>query len=449
MELGTMSATLTRTAIEALVAKARANGKGANASAANGQLELLDEREPGLRFRVGERSAGWSLLVRLKNGQRSRIKLGAWPGMGISEARVAARDVRSKIEQGMDPNEEKRIATRNAALEARNRTTLKDLLDLYETSVLSGQRQGADTRRALDGKKGLLRSLSSRAPASISREEIIDLARKQARTAPISANRKLAYAHAFFNWAVDEGVVPANPADKIRKPGKERQRDRYHTLAELMEIWAAAGELGYPFQQLFRLLIVLPMRRQEIAGMPVADLDLGSDDAPGQGVWTLPAARTKRANALRVPIPALAREILLEAINHEDRPGDSKLVFTTTGDTPISGFTKGRRRLDVAIAAARSEGAGEDPVDEMPHWVVHDFRTTFNTHGCEILGIPPHVADRVLNHVATATRSKIMRVYNKSELFEPRREALAAWAVLLKQRVITPSIASKVNVKGN
>ena len=72
----------------------------------------------------------------------------------------------------------------------------------------------------------------------------------------------------------------------------------------------------------------------------------------------------------------------------------------------------------------------------MPHWTVHDLRTTFNTHACEVLDVPAHVADRILNHVATATRSKIMRVYNKCELFEPRCEALNAWASLLRECVI-------------
>lgn len=117
-------------------------------------MELLDECEPGPRFRVGERSAGWSLLVRLKNGQHSGIKLGAWPGMGIWDARSAARDVRSRVDQGVDPNEEKRIATRVATLEARSRTTINELLDLYETSVIfSGQRQGGATRRRLMASK--------------------------------------------------------------------------------------------------------------------------------------------------------------------------------------------------------------------------------------------------------------------------------------------------------
>lgn len=429
-----MTAILTKNAIEAVISRAK---KGAKS-----QIELLDDREPGLRFRAGERSAGWSLLVRLKNGQRSRIKLGAWPGMGISDARSAARDARARIDQGGDPNEEKRTAARAAALEARNRKTLRDVLDLYEQHVLSQHRRGAATRRALDGKKGLLTTLGGRKPSSIERAEISDLVRNHARTAPISANRKLAYASAFFNWCVEEGAIAENMAHKVRKPAREKERDRFHSLEELREIWAATGELGYPFQQLYRLLIVLPMRREEIAAMPVTDLALGDDREPDQGIWILPAARTKKANALRVPLSPLARSIVLEALNHEERPKDSDLLFTTTGDTSVSGFTKAKRRLDRTIASARAKAAESEAgegveVPVMPHWTVHDLRTTFNTHACEILGVPPHVADRILNHVAAATRSKIMRVYNKSELFEPRRQALNAWANLILERVIT------------
>jgi hypothetical protein len=51
---------------------------------------------------------------------------------------------------------------------------------------------------------------------------------------------------------------------------------------------------------------------------------------------------------------------------------------------------------------------------------------------CEILEADIAVVDRILNHVATATTSKIMRVYNKSELFEPRRRVLRAWAALIE-----------------
>jgi len=51
----------------------------------------------------------------------------------------------------------------------------------------------------------------------------------------------------------------------------------------------------------------------------------------------------------------------------------------------------------------------------------------------------------MLNHVATATTSKVARIYNMSELFEQRREASNAWAELLEREVIGKAEADRTN----
>ncbi|EQB30140.1 tyrosine-type recombinase/integrase [Sphingobium ummariense] len=431
-----MATALTKTAIEALIARARGQ-KGP-------QLELIDDREPGLRIRAGERSVSWSLSVRLKNGQRTRITLGAWPGMGIADARKAAQDARRKIDEGGDPNAEKREAARRAEQAAKSRRTLADVLDQYEREKLANLRRGDAVRRALDGKKGLLRELVRQEPASITKADIADAVKKHAKTSPIAANRALAYARAFFNWCLHEDIVSANPAGTLKKPAKENSRSRHHTIDELAEIWEAAGTLGYPFGPMYRLLMVLPMRREEIAGLPVAELDLGAEPA----VWTLPAERTKNGQALRVPLSPLARSIIAEALADEARPtegvddkGGTKpnpYLFSTTGFSPVSGFAKGKRRLDAAIAEARAkaaEASGGEP-EPMPDWVIHDLRTSFVTMACRTLKVPANVADRCLNHVATATTSKIARIYNQDDLFDERRAAMDAWANFIETTVL-------------
>lgn len=428
-----MSTGLTKADIEAAVESARGR-KGP-------QVELRDLREPGLRFRAGERSAKWSLMVRLHTGERSRIGLGSWPGLSINEARAAAREARRKVEEGRNPNEERRNVAREAQIRARSRKTLIQMLDQYEREVLDHHRRGDQTRRALDGKEGLLRSLQARSVKSITRDEIQDLLKRRARRSPISANRQLAYAKAFFNWCISEGTIETNPASSLRRPVPERTRDRYHSLNELRDIWAAAGDLGYPFGPLYRLLIVLPMRRDEIAGLRASELTLEGDEQ----VWILPSERTKRANALRVPLLPLARSIIKSAIADEDRPADSAYVFTTTGSTAVSGFAKAKRRLDSAIEQLRESAAADQGTEAevMLPWTVHDLRTTFNTIACERLKIDAAVADRILNHVATATTSKIMRVYNRSELFDERKRALRLWEQLLKNEVVAKADASK------
>lgn len=217
-----MANSLNRQAIEGLVARARTvKGK---------QFELVDERESGLRIRAGERSATWLLCARLRNGKRTRIKLGTWPAMNLSDAREAARFKRNEVIAGADPNETKREESREAARVARTQRKLIDVLDDYQRVKLSQLRHGADYRRGIDGRSGLLRKFVSKDIASLTRTDIVDAVRKHAEKAPMAANRNLAYTKAFLNWCIDQEIIEISPAATVKKPSKERTRDRYHTL---------------------------------------------------------------------------------------------------------------------------------------------------------------------------------------------------------------------------
>lgn len=403
------------------------------------RADHMDAIVPGFGVRITDKGRkSFILLARFPGSPNPTRRAIAEVGrMELGKARETARHWLELISAGIDPSEEaesKRREAERQRLDASSRRTLEKVLDQYETERLSQLRRGAATSRALDGAKGLLREFRERDPASITRTEIREAVKARAKESPISANRQLAYASAFFNWCRDEEIVAENPAENIRKPAKERERDRFHSVSELREIWEAAGTLGYPFGPFYRLLIALSMRREEIASIPVAELALGEDSAPTEGIWTLPGDRTKNAQPLRVPLSRLARSILVEAIGDKKRPKDSPFVFSTTGKSAISGHAKGKRRLDAAIAKARAKtAAGIDVGPEpMGPWVAHDLRTSFATLACDELGIDPAVCDRCLNHVATATTSKLLRTYNRSELFEQRKAALAAWGSLLE-----------------
>ena len=240
----------------------------------------------------------------------------------------------------------------------------------------------------------------------------------------IHANRVLAYMKAFFGWAVGRGYLESNPAVAISKPSREVTRDRTPSLAELVEIWLAAGELGYPFGPAIHLLILTASRRDEIGGMRLTEVSLpaGQDD----GFWTLPSSRSKNGRAIRLPLAPLARATLERAI--AGRAIESPFVFTTTGRTQISGWSRAKARIDQRVRIRRrSLGVAEG----MPDWRFHDFRRAFATAACDLLSVDPAVADRCLNHTGAATTSTVARIYGRSELFEPRREALNRWAELL------------------
>jgi integrase len=108
-----------------------------------------------------------------------------------------------------------------------------------------------------------------------------------------------------------------------------------------------------------------------------------------------------------------------------------------TGDTSVSGYAKAKRRLDRIIHEYRIEKSEAEgvPLVAMLHWTIHDLRRTFSTLAKDVLDADIAVADRILNHVATATTSKIMRIYKMSELFEPRKRVLREGAEWIEREV--------------
>ena len=63
-------------------------------------------------------------------------------------------------------------------------------------------------------------------------------------------------------------------------------------------------------------------------------------------------------------------------------------------------------------------------------WTLHDLRRTGRT-GLGILGVAPHVAEAVLNHLPP----KLIRTYDTNDYFAEKRQALDLWAAHLMRLV--------------
>ena len=74
-------------------------------------------------------------------------------------------------------------------------------------------------------------------------------------------------------------------------------------------------------------------------------------------------------------------------------------------------FSRAKRQLDQLSGATG--------------WRLHDLRRTC-VSGMARLGIPPHIADKILNHQA-GTISGVAAVYQRHEFLSERREALDRW----------------------
>jgi integrase len=200
-------------------------------------------------------------------------------------------------------------------------------------------------------------------------------------------------------------------------PTAEKSRDRTLTDDELRLFWKATAGLGFPFGPMFRLLLVTGQRREEVAGMTRDEVLLGGDP-----IWTIPKERTKNNNEHSVPLSPLAVEI----IESLPRIGKATFLFTTNGETSVSGYSRSKDRLDAAMARIRIEEADGDKVEAIPHWTLHDLRRTMASRMAG-LNINLPVIEKVLNHVS-GSFAGIVGVYQRHEYREEKRRALNAWA---------------------
>jgi hypothetical protein len=61
------------------------------------------------------------------------------------------------------------------------------------------------------------------------------------------------------------------------------------------------------------------------------------------------------------------------------------------------------------------------------------------------LNFPPHVVDKVLNHVSGTIRG-VAAVYNRFAYLEERRAALDAWARHI-DNIVTPAVSNVVELR--
>jgi integrase len=161
--------------------------------------------------------------------------------------------------------------------------------------------------------------------------------------------------------------------------------------------------MAYPFGPAVRLLILTGARREEVGAMRWGEVDLVAK------TWTLPGERTKNGIEHVVPLSDPALSILgrVPRIGRYDG-----FVFTTTGKTAVSGWSKAKVTLDAASG--------------VPDWRLHDLRRTFAT-GLAGLGVSMPVVEKILNHVS-GSFGGVAGVYQRHAFADEKRDALDKWA---------------------
>ncbi len=283
----------------------------------SGQVEYPDHKVTGLRLRVGAGGKkAWTLRRRV-GAKVINKKIGNYPAMGLAAARRAAEMVIEALEF-------------SGSTETLDRTFGQVGEYWIENVAKDKNREWKDQERQLE--LHVYPVWSDRKIGQIKRRDVRELI--DGLEGKVLPNRVLALIKTIFRFALSRDWIDASPVEGIEKPKPENRRDRVLDMEEIARVWNAAELLGFPYGPFVRLLMLTAQRRGEVAEMRWADLDLKA------GTWTIRAADTKADRGQLVPLSPAALAML------ETIPQLGAHVFTTNGETPVSGFAKAKSRLD-------------------------------------------------------------------------------------------------------
>ena len=416
--------------------------------------EVPDGGSQGLRLVIQPSGAkSWAMRFRRPNGKTAKITLGpvdlsgtetpAEPILGAPLTLAAARRLAAELQRqraiGRDVASDcitlKR--QRRTAAQVRSESTFPRAAQQFIVEHASAKtRRWKETARLLglsplDFKVisgGLADRWHDKPITEISTDDVyalVDEARRQGIPGIGRRNTGLSEARAravfsclskMFAWLVAHRRTKINPCIGIPRPAAPPARERVLSDSEIRWFWTACDALGSPFGPLLKILLVTGARLNEVARMTCHEL---SEDG---STWVLSGARTKNRRSHVLVLPPLAQEILAEV---KIISGEAAFVFSTTGHTPVSGFSKMKARLDREMRAL----AGKD----VPPWRLHDLRRTAAT-GMARAGADLHVIERALNHVS-GSFGGIVAVYQRHKFEAEIKRALEAWTDLLRKTI--------------
>jgi integrase len=202
-----------------------------------------------------------------------------------------------------------------------------------------------------------------------------------------------------FRWAMQHRKVVNNPTVGVWHPDAPPARERVLTDDELRALWRACDAVGAPYGPLLKVLLLTGCRLNEVAGMQHSEL--------ADGVWTVPAARTKNHRPHALALPPLVLAIIAAQPRFEGSP-------YVWGNRPPSGWSRAKAQVDELMGGA------------VPPWRIHDLRRTCAS-GMQKLGVRPEVVERCLNHVSGVYRG-VAGIYQLDPMLAETRAALARWA---------------------
>lgn len=364
-------------------------------------LELVDGAVPGLRVRItpaGTRS--WSLNIRAQ-GKMRRFDVGQ--GLGLSDARLKAEDLRRRIKEGADPTAEKRTSRHRTNLASQGIGTFGAMVETY---FRTGQGAGLSTK---DDQLRRIRSVFAvhlnRSAVEVKSSELQLSIDKHG--AKVSAARAAGYLTPILHWAKRRDLVVGD--FNLEKPVQDAPRQKVLTEAELS---ALLPTFKSHHGVCAKFMLLTGARITETTRAVWSDIDLEAK------TWTIPpenlkdtralqARRHKPKVALVIPLSRQAIDLLLEARMAE------------VARRQLDGLTEEIRQEDLLFVGPRGAKLGNwdrwlkatTAKTGIAGWSAHALRRTTATLAGD-LGAPPHIVGVILGH--SNVGGQLVAGYNQS-----------------------------------
>ncbi|MBQ0761411.1 tyrosine-type recombinase/integrase [Marinobacter psychrophilus] len=384
-------------------------------------------------------------------GKQTKLPLGDYPALTLADARQAARAARQQLAEGIDPKRAHAAKRQENAEAATMQTAFESWIDQLRVGGTVSEKW---TDRHSDRWRLHLKSrLGEMLARDVTRGHLAGALDAMTRKGIKEETRKaLTTLNLMLDYAVNRQLIEQNPA-RLLKPkdfaaSAARPRDRALNLGELRQVWAAldkaldsGSRLSPVTVAALKVLILTGARREEVARMEWAELDLDA------GVWVLPEVRTKNRRGHTVYLSPLAVEILrgLEPLSgtgpyvfessrrNLDAPEQARSMHPDTLSRTIYRLRgdedKAKGKGKKAVAQADREPA---PLANLEHFTVHDLRRSAATAWGEYLKTPPHIIERMLNHLP---EDKLVATYQRAVYADEQRKAWEAWGALVERQV--------------
>ena len=381
-----------------------------------------DAAQIGLQFVVRgnpRTSRTWVLRIEFQR-KPTRITLGHFPRMSLTDAREAAHRLREQARRGIDPRRA-RQATRarrpplpgplaTAATHAPH--SVGHLADEFLARyVRKNRKRPEDTEAHL--KRDILRVWRERDARSITPREVVDFLDEIVdRGAPVVANRTANLLDQMFRFGVQRRLVDSSPVMLLTPPGgKEKARKRTLSDDELKAFLAnpRACTRQAKLEHIIMVLLLTGARRGELAQARWEEIDWEAK------TWTVPDENHKEDEGYICPLTPQAIEHF-RALQELGIKRKSPWVCPAKGHP---GRHANPRELSRRLARCR-ERIQKQGIDD---FTLHDLRRTVRT-GLARLGVLPHIAERILSHAQPG----IVGVYDRYQYLDEKRKALEKWA---------------------